>query len=283
MGDQLRAYRFALDLTATQLQAVCQHAGAARWAYNHALATKFAALTARQAAIAAMVESGVDSKTAARQAPRVPTKPEIQRELNQIRGDSRTATDGLCPWWWTVSTYAFQSAFADADRAWSNWVDSLTGRRAGRRVGRPRFKRKNRSRDSFRIHHDVKNPTIRLDAGCRRIVVPRLGSLRTHESTKRLRRVLDRPAAPSRSRAATSAPKQDSILGSWMWRPVRSAASSPIRRPGTGHNSRSVRGSFLPVKRVRHAGRKPSSRSRTACFTAPHVDSVRSTATTMRR
>ena len=44
MGDQLRAYRFALDLTATQLQAVCQHAGAARWAYNHALANKFAAL-----------------------------------------------------------------------------------------------------------------------------------------------------------------------------------------------------------------------------------------------
>lgn len=194
MGDQLRAYRFALDLTATQQQAVCQHAGAARWAYNHALGIKFGALAARQAAIAAMVESGVDPKTAARQAPRVPTKPEIQLELNKIKGDSRTATDGLCPWWWTVSTYAFQSAFADADRAWSNWVESLTGRRAGRRVGKPQFKRKNRSRDSFRIHHNVKNPTIRLDAGCRRIIVPRLGSLRTHDSTKRLRRVLDRGA-----------------------------------------------------------------------------------------
>lgn len=194
MADQLRAYRFALDLTTAQVQAVRQHAGAARWAYNHALGIKFAALTARQAAIATMVEAGIDPKAAARQAPRVPTKPQVQRELNQIKGDTRTSTAGLCPWWWTVSTYAFQSALADADQAWTNWGASLTGQRAGRRVGKPRFKRKNRSRDSFRIHHDVRNPTIRPDNGYRRIIVPRLGSLRTHDSTKALRRAIDRGA-----------------------------------------------------------------------------------------
>ncbi|WP_234787694.1 helix-turn-helix domain-containing protein [Mycolicibacterium novocastrense] len=38
MADQLRAYRFALDLTEVQASAVAQNAGAARWAYNHALA-----------------------------------------------------------------------------------------------------------------------------------------------------------------------------------------------------------------------------------------------------
>lgn len=194
MGDQLRAYRFALDLTTSQVQVARQHAGAARWAYNHALAIKFAALTARQEAIARLTDSGVDPKIAAVQAPRVPTKPQIQRELNKIKGDSRTNSDGRCPWWWTVSTYTFQSAFADADQAWTNWVGSLTGHRAGGRVGKPQFKRKNRSRDSFRIHHDVKKPTIRLDNGYRRIIVPRLGSLRTHDSTKRLRRALDRGA-----------------------------------------------------------------------------------------
>jgi putative transposase len=56
-GDvEVRAYRFALDLTPAQEQQCRQHAGAARWAYNHALAAKFAALDARQAAITTLVE-----------------------------------------------------------------------------------------------------------------------------------------------------------------------------------------------------------------------------------
>jgi putative transposase len=190
----LRAYRLALDLTAEQTSAVRQHAGAARWAFNHALAAKLAALDARMSTIAAATAAGADPATARASAPNIPTKPTIQKALNQTKGDDRTGVDGLCPWWNSVSTYTFQSAFVDADQAWSNWMNSLTGKRAGRRVGRPRFKSKHRSRDSFRIHHNVKNPTIRPDTGYRRIIVPRLGSLRVHNSTKRLRRALDRGA-----------------------------------------------------------------------------------------
>lgn len=190
--SRMRAYRYALDLTEAQATAVAQHAGAARWAFNHALAVKQETLSARMAAIAAAVEGGQSAAEAAEAAPKVPSKPTIQKALNQVKGDDRAGVDGLCPWWHCVSTYAFQSAFADADQAWKNWLDSVTGRRAGRRVGRPRFKRKNRSRDSFRIHHDVTNPTIRLAEGSRRLIVPRLGSLRVHNSTKRLRRALRR-------------------------------------------------------------------------------------------
>ena len=194
-GDpQLRAYRFTLDLTDAQTSAVRQHAGAARWAYNHALRIKLAALDERTACVKTLEDSGVDPKLARAQAPKVPTKPEIQKALNRVKGDEGKGIDGLCPWWRSVGTYAFQSAFADADRAWQNWWDSRTGRRAGRPVGKPRFKKKNRCRDSFRIHHDVKAPTIRPDAGYRRVVVPRLGSLRVHNSTNRLRRALDRGA-----------------------------------------------------------------------------------------
>ncbi len=58
-----------------------------------------------------------------------------------------------CPWWHEVNTYAFQSAFVDADRAWKNWLDSLRGARAGRKIGYPRFKKKGRARDAFRLHH----------------------------------------------------------------------------------------------------------------------------------
>lgn len=195
VGDDLRAYRFALDLTPARLRAVAEHAGAARWAYNHALAAKFAALKQQRAVIAELVAAGVAPQVAARQAPRIPTKPQIQKDLNATKGDSRIGVDGVCPWWWTVSTYAFQSAMADADRAWHNWISSVTGQRAGKQVGRPRFKSKHRCRDSFRIHHDVKQPTIRPDtSGYRRLIVPRLGSRRTHNSTKRLRRALNRGA-----------------------------------------------------------------------------------------
>ncbi|MEU6085177.1 hypothetical protein [Streptomyces sp. NPDC047108] len=52
----------------------------------------------------------------------------MQKHLNSIKGDSRA--DGLppgtlgphrpCPWRHEVNTYAFQSAFIDADRAWQN-------------------------------------------------------------------------------------------------------------------------------------------------------------------
>lgn len=43
MDERLRAYRFALDPTNTQLESMAQHAGAARWAFNHALGQKLEA------------------------------------------------------------------------------------------------------------------------------------------------------------------------------------------------------------------------------------------------
>lgn len=194
MGEQLRAYRYALDLTDAQASVVAQHAGAARWAYNHAIATKFKALDERQAAIREAVDAGVDPSVAAKRAPKIPTRFDVQKALNQVKGDDRTGREGECPWWHTVSTYAFQAAFSDADRAWKNWLDSTTGNRKGRRVGKPRFKAKHGSRDSFRIHHNTSKPGIRPDTGYRRIVVPKLGSLRVHSSTKPLQRALNRGA-----------------------------------------------------------------------------------------
>ncbi|MEW2581337.1 RNA-guided endonuclease InsQ/TnpB family protein [Streptomyces syringium] len=201
--EVLRAFRFALDPTTTQAGALNQHAGAARWAYNHAIGVKSAAHQNRRAEIAALVETGMPEDKARKAAStRIPQKPEIQKALNAIKGDPRKhevppGTLGPhrpCPWWREVSTYAFQSAFIDADRAFQNWVDSLRGQRAGRRVGYPRFKRKGRARDAFRLHHTVGKPTIRLD-GYRRLLLPRIGSVRLHDSGKRLARLIGRGQA----------------------------------------------------------------------------------------
>ncbi|WP_199702479.1 RNA-guided endonuclease InsQ/TnpB family protein [Jiangella rhizosphaerae] len=188
--EQLRAYRLTLDPTPAQLQALTRHAGAARWAYNHAIAAKRTAHEEWRRQVDELVAAGVD-EAAARAQVRVPvpTKPAIQKALNAAKGDSRLGIEGACPWWWEVSTYAFQSAFVDADQAWKAWVDSHRGQRAGRRVGYPRFKKRGRARDSFRLHHNIKQPTIRA-ATYRRLQLPRIGEVRLHDSAKRLSRAV---------------------------------------------------------------------------------------------
>lgn len=192
MGERLRAYRFALDPTRAQTERLSQHAGAARWAFNHALAAKLEAHRRWQLQLDELVTLGYSEKDARKHATvKVPRHPEIKKRWNQLKGDETRGVEGICPWWRSVSTYAFQSAWDDVDRAWTNWLDSLSGKRAGRRVGMPRFKKKGCSRDSFRLHHDVKKPTIRPD-GYRRLIMPRLGSVRVHESAKRLCRAIAR-------------------------------------------------------------------------------------------
>jgi len=191
-AEVLRAFKFTLDPTPTQIGTLLRHAGTARWAFNHALAAKVAVHQQWREQVAALTEQGVPEADARKQVRvPIPSKPVIQKALNQVKGDSRTGVDGVCPWWHEVNTYAFQSAFADADRAWKNWLDSLSGKRAGRRVGYPRFKKKGRSRDSFRLHHDVRRPGIRL-SGYRRLRLPTIGEVRLHDSGKRLARLVDR-------------------------------------------------------------------------------------------
>lgn len=195
MTEVLRAFKFCLDPSPSQREALSRHAGAARWAFNHALAAKVAAHEEWRTQVAALVETGVEEPDARKRVKiKTPTKPAIQKAWNAAKGDSRKDVDGCSPWWHEVNTYAFQSAFIDADVAWKNWLDSLSGRRAGRRVGYPRFKKKGRARDSFRLHHDVKKPTIRL-ATYRRLRLPRIGEVRLHDSGKRLGRLVERGQA----------------------------------------------------------------------------------------
>ncbi|MEV7123793.1 RNA-guided endonuclease InsQ/TnpB family protein [Kitasatospora griseola] len=193
--EVLRAFRFTLDPTEKQLGDLARYAGSARWAFNHALAAKTAAHQAWRAEVDALVAAGTTEAVARKQV-KVPTpnSATVQKNWYETRGDSRTGTDGICPWWHEVNAYCFQSAFRDADAAWKNWLDSLKGARAGRRVGYPRFKKKGRSRDSFRLHHDVKAPGIRL-VGYRRLRLPKFGEVRLHDSGKRLARLIGKGEA----------------------------------------------------------------------------------------
>ncbi|MGW3045583.1 RNA-guided endonuclease TnpB family protein [Kitasatospora sp. NPDC001159] len=199
----MRAFKFTLDPTPAQAADLSRHAGAARWAFNWALGRKIAAHREWRTQVDALTAAGLSEADARKKVDvRIPGQATIKKHLNAIKGDSRVDRhpDGFhgplapCPWWHEVSTYAFQSAFIDADMAFKNWFDSLAGRRVGRAVGYPRFKKKGRARDSFRLHHDVKKPTIRPD-GYRRLVMPRIGSVRIHDSAKRLSRLIGKGQA----------------------------------------------------------------------------------------
>ncbi|MEV7405771.1 hypothetical protein AB0N93_35985 [Streptomyces sp. NPDC091267] len=50
----------------------------------------------------------------------------------------RAAQAGDSPWWGEANVYCFTSGFDRAQAAWKNWLESLSGRRAGRRAGYPR-------------------------------------------------------------------------------------------------------------------------------------------------
>ncbi|MFJ4902969.1 RNA-guided endonuclease TnpB family protein [Streptomyces sp. NPDC088727] len=188
----LKAFRFALDLRPSQVELVSKHAGASRWAYNYAIAAKQASHREWRRLVDEAVAAGTPEDKA-RKTVKVPgmSKPTVQKAWIAERGDERTGEDGVSPWWHEINSYAFQSAWLDADSAWKNWISSFQGARAGRRVGYPRFKKKGRARDSFRLHHDVKKPSIRLET-YRRLRLPKIGEVRLHESAKRLGRMIDR-------------------------------------------------------------------------------------------
>jgi putative transposase len=76
-------------------------------------------------------------------------------------------------------------AFRDLDRALRDFVKSRNGQRKGRRLGFPRFKKRGRCRDSFRFS------TGAIGCGRATVTLPRLGTVRTHETTRKLARRLE--------------------------------------------------------------------------------------------
>jgi putative transposase len=169
-----RAYRFALDPTPTQQRALAAHAGAARFAFNWALAHVQANLEQRTAEQAAGVE-------AAQRTPPVGWNlPALRRAWNQAKPE-------VAPWWAECSKEAFNTGLDGLVRALAAWSASRTGRRAGRPVGFPRFRSKRRTTPSVRFT----TGTIRLEADRKHVTLPRLGTIKTHESTRTLARRLE--------------------------------------------------------------------------------------------
>jgi putative transposase len=89
----------------------------------------------------------------------------------------------VAPWWSENSKEAYNTGLDALARALGNWSDSKNGTRAGKPAGFPRFKTR-RSRKAVRFT----TGTIRVEPGRHHITLPRLGRIKTHESTRKLAR-----------------------------------------------------------------------------------------------
>jgi putative transposase len=101
--------------------------------------------------------------------------PSLRKQWNRVKDD-------VAPWWAENSKEAYSSGLACASRAFDNYAASKRGERKGQRMGRPRVKRKHRGKRSCRFTTGA----IRVEPDHRRVTLPRLGTIRTHESTRKL-------------------------------------------------------------------------------------------------
>jgi putative transposase len=154
----VQAYRFALDPTPAQERMLRSHAGAARFGWNWGLAK----CQERYAAEGKWYSAA---------------------ELHKLWNAEKKADPGLA-WWSENSKCAYQEAFRNLDRALRDYVKSRKGGRKGRRLGFPRFKKRGKCRDSFRL-------TGVMRCSGRTVTLPRLGALKTHEPIIKLARRID--------------------------------------------------------------------------------------------
>jgi len=201
-----QAYRFALDPTPGQRRALASHAGAARFAFNWGLA---------------LVKDGLDRRAAGQHVEVPWTLAALRRAWNQAKHQA-------APWWAENSKEAYSSGLDALARALANFSDSRQGRRHGRRVGFPRSKKKGRARDACRFTTGA----IRVEPDRKHVTLPRLGTVKTHESTRKLARRIEQGTA--RILSATISRQADRWFVAFTCEVQRAVPTGPSGRQQQG-------------------------------------------------
>ncbi|MGB0961187.1 MAG: IS607 family element RNA-guided endonuclease TnpB [Mycobacterium sp.] len=170
-GWCVQAFRFTLDPTEEQACALARHFGARRKAFNWTVA----ALTAD---IQAWREIGAQTEK--------PSLQVMRKRWNSIKDNVCVNAETGHVWWQECSKEAYADGIAGAVDAYWNWQQSRAGKRAGKRVGFPRFKKK--GRDADRVCFTT--GAMRVEPDRRHLTMPVIGTVRTHENTRRIERLI---------------------------------------------------------------------------------------------
>jgi len=148
----LKRYRFRAYPTGGQEQALARVFGCARVVFNDVIAARNDARTAGLK----MPSAGELSK----------------RLLTNAKATPERA------WLAEVSAVPLQQALADADRAYRNFFNSLSGKRKGRLVGSPRFKSRRDHRQSVRFTNNAGYKVTATSHGVGFLTLPKIGRVR---------------------------------------------------------------------------------------------------------
>jgi putative transposase len=178
----IQAYRFALDPTPGQDAVLRSHCGGQRFAFNWGLALVMAVMDQRKAEASYGIGEGELTQS-------------LSWSAYGLRKLWNRAKDTVAPWWAENSKEAYSSGLANLATALGNWNASKTGTRKGPKVRFPRFKSK-RTAMSCRF---TTGAFGLADVDRRNVKLPRIGQVRTHESTRKLARHVARGTARIRS------------------------------------------------------------------------------------
>ncbi len=186
-------FRYCLDPSVEQYEVLARHAGASRFAFNQCLRLVKSALTGRKTDAGVEVPwTGFDLINAFNAWKK--TEDAGRVFAVDAHGNPEVLVTGL-PWRREVCQQVFEEAAVDLGKGLNSWSDSRTGKRKGKRVGFPRFKKKTADIPSFRLrnkHPKGKPPAIRVGDNNRprSITLPGIGLIKVHDDTRRLRRML---------------------------------------------------------------------------------------------
>ena len=237
------AFKFCLDPTQEQLVALARDGGASRFAYNMLVGYNAEVMRARNEYWAKRREEGAtddeikdELKTLTKEDPKFKAlgymafaKNHLTPEIAHHRACAKAIEEGVPveevwgdkerskePWLHTVSRRVLVSGLMSANKALKNFFDSRTGKRAGGKMGAPKFKSRASNSDSFTIpapeamggygtvylrgepaYHDAKAhmkrrgdksaPTI---SDYRHVRLAHLGTFRIHGNTRRMMRTI---------------------------------------------------------------------------------------------
>jgi putative transposase len=170
-GSCVQAFRFTLAPTEEQVTNLARHFGARRKAFNWTVDT---------------LKADIDAWHAMRVETAKPSLRVLRKRWNAVKNDICVDADTGEVWWPECSKEAYADRIRGAVDAYWNWQTSRSGKRAGRLVGFPRFKRK--GHDTDRVCFTT--GAMRVERDRRHLTLPVIGTVRTHENTRRIERLI---------------------------------------------------------------------------------------------
>ena len=191
-------FKFCLDPTVEQCDVLARHAGASRFAFNQSLRLVKTALKQRNTSPDVEVPwTGFDLINAFNAWKKTADAGRVFAV--ETCGITEAVVTGLA-WRNQVCQQVFEEAAVDLGKGLKSWSESRSGKRKGKRVGFPHFKKKAVRVASFRLrnkHPKGKPAAIRVGdhSRPRSVTLPGIGPIAVHDDTRRLRRMLTKGRA----------------------------------------------------------------------------------------